>query len=287
MRCRDAMPTKRIKIVNLKHISPEEVLKRKWIHPKPLNPTVHHNTLCEFCSGLVGGRNSDCTLMCIYCNVVVHRNCLLSTKKQLFSPNVKTIRKINSKSWVCFYCIESLDNSKMIFDREQNTAKNYQIMVGAQIIIAKYWRRRMERRRYLNICKVVLKLQVWFRLRKKRRIYLQRKLEKLRVIKRTIEHAENVLVCTEKASSPKAERATAISYYVVIAVVDKTRGLCTQSWHDLSAITSFSANSKLTQYPTVPFHSQHVLPGVSALQTITMSVIQKGKRDFFFRSGFN
>ena len=271
-----------MKIVNLKHMNPEEVLKRKWTQPKPLNPIINHNTLCEFCSGLVGGRNSDCTLMCIYCNVVVHKNCLLRVERS-FSSNGNAIHKINSKSWVCFYCIEYLDDSKMMFDREQNTAKNYQIMVGAQIIIAKYWRRRMERRRFLKIYKVVLKLQMWFQLRKKRRLYLQRKLEKLRVIKITIEYAENVLVCGDKtlANSSKAEKAASNSYYVVIAVVDKTRGLCTQSWHDVSAITSFSANSKLTQYPTVPFHSQHVLPGVSALQTITMSVIQKGKRDFF------
>eukprot|EP01036_Dinobryon_divergens_P039374 gene39374-51890_t len=182
---------KRIKPINLRNINPEEILRRKWTQPKPLNPTIHHNTLCEFCSGLVGGRNSDCTLMCIYCNVVVHKNCLMIKRRSFLSP-ASINDHIDKTCWVCFYCIESLHDSEMKFEQEQSAAKNYQIMVKAQTVIAKYWRRRMERKRYLGIYKVVLKLQVWFQLRRKRRFFMQRKLEKLRVIKITIENAENL-----------------------------------------------------------------------------------------------
>eukprot|EP01036_Dinobryon_divergens_P024140 gene24140-32557_t len=130
-------------------------------------------------------------------------------------------------------------------------------MVHAQTVIAKYWRRRMERKRYLIVYKVVLKLQVWFQLRRKRRFYMQRKLEKLRVIKITIENAENLPVCGDKSlqNSSKAEKAPLNSYYVVIAVVDQTHGLCNQTWHDISSTTSFSANSKLTHQPNVHFNS--------------------------------
>ena len=238
--------------------------------------------MCEFCSGLVGGRNSDCTLMCIYCNVVVHRNCLM-VKRRSISSSIPMNARIRNTSWVCFYCIESLTDSEMKFEQEQNTAKNYQIMVKAQTVIAKYWRRRMDRKKYLMIYKVVLKLQVWFRLRRKRRVYMRKKLQKLRVIKITIEHAENLLVCGDKTfqNSSKAEKAASNSYYVVIAAVDQARGFHNQTWHDFSTTTSFPANSKLTHQPSVPFNSQHVLPGVSALQTIMLSVIQKGKRDYF------
>eukprot|EP01035_Chromulina_nebulosa_P040015 gene40015-54102_t len=125
---------KRIKPINLRNINPEEILRRKWTQPKPLNPTIHHNTLCEFCSGLVGGRNSDCTLMCIYCNVVVHKNCLMIKRRSFLSP-ASINDHIDKTCWVCFYCIESLHDSEMKFEQEQSAAKNYQIMVKAQTVI--------------------------------------------------------------------------------------------------------------------------------------------------------
>ena len=253
------------------------MLTKSWIQPKPFDLTMYHNTLCEFCGGMVGTRNSDCTLMCMYCNVSVHKMCLWNIRKSFLMDNSHPM----NGSWICMYCIDSLDDSKRIFEKERENATSMKSMIKSQIVIAKYWRRMRCRRAYLIIYKVILKIQIWFRLKKRKSTFLLKKLEKLRVMKINIESAEEILICTGKSSSnsPMAIKSVPNSYYAIVAVVDT---LGNQKWLEISSTVTFPSVSKLTCHSSISFHSEHVLAGVSGSQLITVSVIQKGpRRDFF------
>eukprot|EP01036_Dinobryon_divergens_P023992 gene23993-32397_t len=154
-------------------------------------------------------------------------------------------------------------------------------MLKSQIIIAKYWRRMQNRKNYASIYKCILKLQVWFRLLRNKRQYKRRRLEKRRIIKVSIGHVENLPIYSNKVPSTsfKVEKPIPTSIYVIIAVVDQAR---IQTWCDFSSTQSFTSNAKSNRNPSAQFNSQHLLPGVSASQMITLSVIQKGaNRDYF------
>ena len=272
--------------VDSHRFNPEEVMRRKWIQPKPLKPTVNHNTLCEFCSGMVGSRQSECTLMCIYCNVALHRGCLIDIERNFSSDESKIsgLLRASNDSWICFHCIESIDDSKMMFEKKLKTAMSYKMMQKSQIIIAKYWRRMHDRSVYTYTYNLILKLQIWIRLLRNRRQYKRRRLEKRRIIKISISHVENLSMFSNKASSTssKVEKPTSNSIYIIIAVVDQIRGQRAQTWCDFTSTQPYTPHSKLNRNPSAQFNTQYLLPGVSASQIITLSVIQKGaKRDYF------
>lgn len=221
--------------------------------------------------------------MCIYCNVALHRGCLIDIERRYSSDEsrIKELQLISNDSWICFYCIESLNDSKSLFENELKTAMNYKMMLKSQIIIAKYWRRMQNRKNYASIYKCILKLQVWFRLLRNKRQYKRRRLEKRRIIKVSVGHVENLQIYSNKvlSTSSKVDKPIPASVYVIIAVVDQAR---IQTWCDFSSAQSFTSNAKPNRNPSAQFNSQHLLPGVSASQMITLSVIQKGaNRDYF------
>ena len=261
-------------------IDPKEVLARRWTQPKLLKTTFNHSNFCELCSGIViCTGNSDQSLMCMYCQVSIHKSCLLNGGRS-FSLDLEGR---NDEQWICFHCIDSLENSRKSFRVQMQSAKNFQCMVASQIIIAKYWRRMRGLRKYRSVYKILLRLQGWYRLRKIRNTFLQQRLEKRRVIKVSIASAENMIICCDTYNKcASKDKILLSSYYIIVAAVDQSGCTFQQTWQNTSPVVTISANSKLLQHPSIEFNSEHWLPGVSGLDLITVSVIQKGSvKDFF------
>eukprot|EP01035_Chromulina_nebulosa_P023449 gene23449-30394_t len=260
---------------------PKEVLARRWTQPRHLSSTLNHNNSCELCSGIViCTGNSDRSLMCMYCHVSVHKSCLLNGGRS-FSFDLETR---NDEQWICFHCIDSLENSRKFFRIQMRSAQNSQTMVASQIIIAKNWRRMHGRRKYQSVYKILLRLQGWYRLRKIRNAFMQQMLEKKRIVKITIECADNMVICSDTYSKNilKKEKIMSSSYYLIIAAVDQSGSTSQQTWQNTSSVVTISVNSKISQHPSIEFNTEHWLPGVSGLDVVTISVIQKGSvKDFF------
>ena len=112
------------------HETVDPILARKWIEPKRCE--TKHNALCEICQKFFPNHIGS-LLHCIYCNVICHVECMLKFQKRL----------VPTKEWICFYCIDFLDESKKTHKTKQSENLNQANYAKAQIILAKYWRRYM------------------------------------------------------------------------------------------------------------------------------------------------
>lgn len=245
-------------------IDPKEVLARRWTQPRHLISTLDHNNNCELCSGIViCTGNSDRSLMCMYCHVSVHKSCLLNGGRS-FSFDLEAR---NDEQWICFHCIDSLENSRKFFRIQMRSAINFQTMVTSQIIIAKYWRRMHGRRKYRSVYKILLRLQGWYRLRKIRNVFMQQMLEKKRIVKVTIECADSITICSDTYNKNilKKDKLMPSSYYLIVAAVDQSGNTSQQTWQNASSLVTVSVNSKISQHPSIEFNTEHWLPGVSGL----------------------
>lgn len=297
------------KNVNFRTFDPVDVLKnKKWVPPKVLDPTEKHNSLCELCNRAIGQRHTENDLLCLYCNVSVHRSCLFNDSNQLLLSLPLNLTKdiqesaivackqpenVDFGSWTCFYCIDSIKESRRVFELHINTAKNIKTLIAAQSTIAKYWRRWRDRRTYLRIYRVALTIQIWYRLKRNKVLFLKRKMEKLRPVVITIDCCENLTICQDKTTSTgpaKSSKQAVANYYIVATAIEMVDGVEEQRWSESSPIhallvplapVSTRASFHQSKELICNFNHDITLAGVSGHQIIALTVLQKGqKRDF-------
>ena len=153
---------------NLQH---DKSPSREWIEPHLNDKITTFNRNCEVCFQPVS--NSCEVLRCIYCNVVGHLSCLQNYK----------LNKTCEKPWTCFCCIDELEHDRKVYEQEKSKGRVEDVRKNSQIIIARNWRRYMARKGYLRIYSVIVKMQILFQIRQRKKAFLQSIQSKIRPIK--------------------------------------------------------------------------------------------------------
>ncbi len=176
--------------------------EKTWVGPHKRDPSAPHNSFCEICNKneacVSYGKNS--ILNCGYCNVVVHLKCMKRYKKNFIRPKTGT--------WMCYYCKDSIDESKGTFEYEKRRAERIRRQIMAQITIARYFRKYVARKYFITIYTVIIKLQIMFRVRKRKKQFLLLRQSKLRSIKVKINTCID-LIPREKVSPTSAASVAA------------------------------------------------------------------------------
>lgn len=254
-----------------------QLLEKKWVQPRQ-HEVITHNINCEIC--LAPTSISRMLLKCVYCNIVCHQTCL-----QKFYKNFH-IR--DPKMWICFYCVDDLDDSRSRFDREHQELIDHDLRIQAQIIIAKYWRRFVSRCFYLRVYTTVVKLQIIYHVRHRKRDFMQSLQAKLRPIKIRIIKCSHIMVMDSKssvatsnnptsnnASSPKNKNMKKEHhFFMIVTVLEIANGFVNQTWR--ANTTDFLAITP----PNTPFDlkcdEKVFLGGVSGFHTVVITLFQKG-----------
>ena len=162
-----------------------------WIQPKAQDAvTAKHNFNCEIC--LQHGTSSDQLMKCIYCNVVCHFPCL---KKFYKSSRFE-------KQWICFYCVDYLDDSRRTYDEDLKSCVNYELHKKCQIMVAKNFRRYIVRKWYLRIYLLIVRLQVMFHVRRRKKMFMATLQSKLRPMKLRLIRCTNLVVSGRETNNP-------------------------------------------------------------------------------------
>jgi hypothetical protein len=216
----------------------DPIVARKWIEPKRCVTT--HNALCELCRKTFPN-HAGAILNCIYCNVVCHVKCMTEFHQRL---NPK-------KEWICFYCIDYLDESKQTHKTKQENNLCLAKFTHSQIVVAKYWRRFSARKFYIQIYNLIVYLQVRFRVNRRKAAFHKQVQGKMRPFTLRIIRCSNLnLDLTNKKGlaarrkkesagthaggdaehSSGAEEPESNFIYVVATVLDLGKGHLSQTW---------------------------------------------------------
>lgn len=257
-----------------------ELLKKKWIQPQINDGRIQHNYDCEVCQSRTSISNE--ILKCVYCNVVCHKSCAQQyyRKSQITSP----------KMWICFFCVDYLDDSRARFERERREVTGFERNIQAQTIIAKYWRRYVCRNFYIRVYTIVVKLQIMYHVRHRKRDFMLSLQEKLRPVKLKIIKCHNLVVTDRDTNkkrpagfaSPSKEKALInreYHFYFIITVVDFNNGEFNQTWR-VNSSTYFTNKG-----PDEPFDlrcdEKIMIGGVSGFHNIVITCFQQGSgRDY-------
>lgn len=217
-----------------KFVENDPIVARKWVQPKRC--VTQHNSLCEICRKFFPN-HAGAKLHCVYCNVVCHTECMKEFHKKL----------VPSKEWICFYCIDFLDDSKSIHDMKQMESRNFAKHTKAQIVIAKYTRRFLARSFFIKIYNLIVYMQVRFRVNKRKQAFHRQVQSKLRPFHIKIVKCSNLNLDSDKRAQGKrrgslaggggadpdapATNSEVTDYvYVVVTVLDFTKGQLHQTW---------------------------------------------------------
>ena len=85
-------------------------------------------------------------------------------------PHIENLRR--KDCWICYHCIDSLDTSRAHFELDREDAKAMQEKMIAQIFIAKRRRGFNEKRLYRKVRDIIMRIQIWFRIRKRKKAFL-------------------------------------------------------------------------------------------------------------------
>lgn len=178
-----------------------------------------------------------------------HVTCMTNFQKSL----------VPTKEWICFYCIDYLDESKARHKQKQSENLNLTKCTRSQIIIAKYWRRFVDRRFYIKIYNLIVYLQVKFRVNKRKQAFHKQVQNKLRPFHLRISKCSNLnLDLSSKRAHGKARRDSVGSgagaatsaqqeqevsleshfLYIVVTVLDCSKGHLSQTWRVTSDLVS-------------------------------------------------
>ena len=153
-----------------------------------LNRGQPRNLNCEICLSLAS-YSSD-VLQCIYCNVVCHAKCLQRFQSNLLYPQ---------RNWVCFLCVDELDASRSHFEGKRQAQIDFQLKSAAQVIIAKYFRGYSARKFYIRIYTIIVRLQIMFNIRRRKRAFMFNTQAKLRPMKLFIVKCTGLVICDREA----------------------------------------------------------------------------------------
>lgn len=232
-----------------------------WIQPRRLDVTLKHNQFCDMC---IASHKLSPHVHCVYCNIMVHEECM-----QKYQKNFKAV-----PDWICYHCVDYLDDSRRVFDAYMVEKAN----IGAtQVKIASLWRMYSARKHYIMVYNIIVKIQVFFRIRQRRRNFVNRRQEKLRPMKVFITSIENLTSVDHSFRTTSNKMPT--KFYVLVTVLDYYSGMSNQYWKLESNLVQGKEGSLQKK---LQFDFSAVLAGVSGLQLIILSVFQIGKsRDFF------
>lgn len=258
----------------LKDEEVREELKKKWIQPRINDDCVVYNINCELCQ-CRASVSSD-TLRCIYCNVVSHQSCFMFRYPKAIVEDMK--------SWICFYCIEFLDDSRLRYEEEYWELANHERKVQSQIIISKNWRRYKCRSFYVRFYNNVVRLQIAYHVKHRKRDFMLSLQEKLRPIKVRLIKCHNIQVIDKDAHKRRPGTVSPAKdsnivrkehhFFFIITVIDFNQGDFNQSWR-------INSNNFLTHSPPdVPFNlrcdERMMIGGVSGFNTIVITLFQMG-----------
>eukprot|EP01039_Chlorochromonas_danica_P003835 gene3835-4188_t len=278
---------------------PVGTVSSAWIQPRAQDSLVaKHNFNCEIC--LTPGTSKNILLKCIYCNVVCHVDCL-----QRYIRQARHVEK-----WICFYCLDYYDNSRETHEQEKINQVRYEKMKKAQVIVAKSWRRYAARKWYLRIYLLIIRLQVMFHVRRRKKMFILSLQNKLRPMKiRLIRCDDLVAVGRETGnrspgpSSPSRRQQRQLqqslsspshlharqshqvqqqsntrrrdnSFYVLISIMDNFKTTVTQTMRLASRLISLDV-MPYSVFDLI-IEEKIMLPGISGNSIIVLTVLQKG-----------
>lgn len=249
-------------------------LKRKWIQPRMNDGSVIYNVNCDVCQ--CRASLSSETLRCVYCNVVCHYNCFMGKYPRAVVED--------TKKWICFHCIDYLDDSRLRYEEEYWELANHERKVQSQIIIAKHWRRYKCRSFYIRFYNIVVRLQITYHVKHRKRDFMLSLQEKLRPIKVRLIKCHNIQVIDRDAhkrrpGAPSPSKENNLirrehQFFFVVTVVDFNHGDFNQTWR-------INSNHFFTHSPPdVPFNlrcdERMMIGGVSGFHTIVITLFQAG-----------
>ncbi len=270
-----------------------------WIQPKETGTNALHNSSCEICSQFATFSRE--VLQCIYCNVVCHRSCLENQLNSLNSPSVSSVlTSVDHKGWVCFYCQDSLQYDLQLHDTATMIEEYRQLVYRSQTMIAKHWRRYLRRSWYIRVYSAIVRMQIQFQVKKRKRVFLHSVQSKLRTIKIKIYQITQLFLLDREAKllthntnnsnnnnnlhSPSNEkqkvRKREYHIYIMVTVCDLTQGTSVQTWRLESP--TITVHALPLTLPDILLEERFILGGVSGFQHIVISIFQKGTvRDIF------
>jgi hypothetical protein len=269
-------------------------IKHTWVNPKVNDITVSHNKACEICTKFF---TDTCLIIpCIYCNVICHINCLQKYKK---------IDEKDTKSWVCFYCEDSFAYDLSLHERATHAEQYRQLIYASQLMISKHWRRYSQRLWYIRIYSAIVRLQIQFQVRKRKRQFLHSVQAKLRTIKCRVTSLLQLALFDREAKAINTNAATSTStttssaaslssptskitkvrkreylIYIIVTVYDLMQGNSIQTWRMESPVIVVKVLPNTLA--DVLLDEKFVLGGVSGFQHVVISLFQRGAvRDIF------
>jgi hypothetical protein len=170
-------------------------------------------------------------------------------------------------------------------------AENYRQLINcSQILIAKTWRKYKQRNWYISIYSAIVRLQIQFQVRKRKRQFLLSVQGKLRTIKLKISNITNIQLFDREGlklnnnsiSSPGQSKVKKREYclYVIVNVYDLGQGNSIQTWRlESPTISLHILPHTITD---ILLDEKFILGGVSGNQHLVLSIFQKGAiRDVF------
>jgi hypothetical protein len=276
---------------------------RTWKEPKKNDVTTIHNKTCEVCSRLVPIASN--VLKCMYCNVVSHFSCYRSN----YPSQARSL--VNKGKWSCFACQDSIQYDLDLFGKLQTAEKYQKLYDDSATLVLKNWRRFHERKRYLRVYSAIVRIQMNFQMRKKKREFQFSIQNKLRAVKIKINSINNLLLQeregkllssgtykdhnnTNSNTTNKLKKREYNIYYL-ITVFDQNNNKTHHSsyeHHQLIAEQTWKLESSLLTVECFPqtlvdvlVEEKLILGGVSGFQTIVISLFQKANslhgRDIF------
>ena len=245
----------------------ESAIIKEWIQPKRIDASRrNHNAMCEICNDF-GPGVPGIILLCIYCNVMCHEECV--RKKQR--------RYKRRKEWICFYCLDYLDNSKQQFSADLDKLQNKSARNAAQVCIAKTWRMYRQRLYYLRMYGFIVRLQIAFRVHKQKNAFMEQVKGRMRPMKLKFSHAYDIaasFVDSSKRDQTKSRNMRDMRenfVYIMVNVLSYNKGNISQSWRVSSSFISITSTDK-----HLPLDARLFLGGVSGFHKIVISMFQKG-----------
>jgi hypothetical protein len=275
-------------------------IHRTWKEPKKNDVTTIHNKTCEVCSQLVPIASN--VLKCMYCNVVSHFSCYRSN----YPSQARSL--VNKSKWSCFACQDSIRYDLDLFGKLQTAEKYQKLYEDSATLVSKNWRRFHERKRYLRVYSAIVRIQMNFQMRKKKKDFQFSIQNKLRALKIKINSINNLLLqeregkllsTTYKDSNNNNSAANKLkkreyNIYYLITVFDQNNNKTHHSSyaHQIVAGQTWRLESSLLTVECFPqtlvdvlVEDKMILGGVSGFQTIVISLFQKASslhgRDIF------
>ena len=165
------------------------------------------------------------------------------------------------KEWICFYCIDFLDESKRTHRNKQEESLSFAKYTRAQIMIAKYWRRFVALKFYVRIYNLIVFLQVRFRVNQRKKSFHKQVQGKLRPFHLRISRCSymNLDLSDRKTGKQRRDSLPATGntnnsgtvttsnephfVYVIATVLDFTKGQLNQTWRIVTDLVSVAPQS--------------------------------------------